>query len=351
MSNNLRTYFPMIKEREAIISEIRKKEALNSIFDKWSEESKREFLDFCSGAKGVKILYDSFFKEVMNPEYAPNRLNEFLSLLLEQEVKIISVLPNDSARISDEGSLVIMDIVVELENGGIANVEVQKIGYKFPGQRSACYSSDLLLRQYKRVKDVKKNQFSYKDIKNVYTIVLFEKSTKEFHEFPDTYIHLFEQKSNTGVKLELLQKYLFIPLDIFKEKQQNKEIANKLDAWLTFFSTDNPEEIIRLIQKYPEFKLLYEDVYRICQNIEGVMKMFSEELRELDRNTVQLMIDEMHDEITELSDVIAGQKDTIAEQKDTIEWLNNEKCKSEEELRAALKRIAELETKQQQKDK
>lgn len=115
-------------------------------------------MDFCSGAKGVKILYDSFFKEVMNPEYAPDRLNEFLSLLLKQEVKIISVLPNDSTRISDEGSLVIMDIVVELENGGLANVEVQKIGYKFPGQRSACYSSDLLLRQYKIVKDVKKNQ-------------------------------------------------------------------------------------------------------------------------------------------------------------------------------------------------
>ncbi len=42
-----------------------------------------------------------------------------------------------------------MDIVVELEDGSIANVEAQKIGYAFPGQRSACYSADLLLRQYK----------------------------------------------------------------------------------------------------------------------------------------------------------------------------------------------------------
>ncbi len=36
-------------------------------------------------------------------------------------------------------SLVIMDIVVELEGGSLANVEVQKLGYRFPGQRSACY--------------------------------------------------------------------------------------------------------------------------------------------------------------------------------------------------------------------
>lgn len=40
----------------------------------------------------------------------------------------------------------------EDEDGSIANVEVQKIGYLFPGERSACYSADMLLRQYKRVR-------------------------------------------------------------------------------------------------------------------------------------------------------------------------------------------------------
>ena len=33
----------------------------------------------------------------------------------------------------------IMDIVGELESGALANVEIQKVGYRFPGQRSACY--------------------------------------------------------------------------------------------------------------------------------------------------------------------------------------------------------------------
>ena len=63
-----------------------------------------------------------------------------------------------------ESSLVIMDIVVELEDHSIANVEVQKIGYKFSGQRSACYSADLLLRQYKRVRGERGRAFSYRDI-------------------------------------------------------------------------------------------------------------------------------------------------------------------------------------------
>lgn len=38
----------------------------------------------------------------------------------------------------------------------------------------------------------------------------------------------------------------------------------------------------------------------MAHNVERVMGMFSEELRELDRNTVQLMIDEMQEEIDAL---------------------------------------------------
>ncbi len=81
----------------------------------------------------------------------PERFNDFLSCLLGERVKVLKILPGDSTRIADETSLLITDIVVELEDGSIANVEMQKIGYLFPGQRCACYSADLLLRQYKWV--------------------------------------------------------------------------------------------------------------------------------------------------------------------------------------------------------
>ena len=173
----------------------------------------------------------------------------------------------------------------------------QKIGYAFPGQRCACYSADLLLRQYKRVRSEKKKLFSYRDIKKVYTIILFEKSTKEFHEFPNIYVHHSEQKSDTGLKLELLQDYTFIALDIFQKNLQNKGISNQLDAWLTFLSVDEPETIVNLITTFPQFKPMYDEVYQLCRNTEKVMEMFSKELQELDRNTVQYMINEMQDTI------------------------------------------------------
>ena len=143
-------------------------------------------------------------------------------------------------RIADESSLVIMDIVIEMEDHSIANVEVQKIGYLFAGQRSACYSADLLLRQYKRVKGEKGKTFSYRDIKKVYTIVLYEKSPREFKDFSKNYIHRFSQKSDTGVEMELLQEYVYIPLDVFRDIVHNKGIRNKLEAWLIFLLRRNP---------------------------------------------------------------------------------------------------------------
>ena len=98
------------------------------------------------------------------------------------------------------------------------------------------------------------------------------------------------------MRLNLLQRYIFVALDIYKENHQNKDIKSRLDGWLTFLSSDEPADIIALIEKYPEFKPMYEQIYEICENIEQVMGMFSKELYELDRNTVQYMIDELQEE-------------------------------------------------------
>ena len=319
-NNRLREYFPMLKTRNEVMDIIKGNRRLKSIFYSWSENAREEFLDFCTGQRGIKVLYDSFFKEVFNPEYAPERLNALLSVILGMEVRIIQVLPLDSTRMGDETSLVTMDIVVELQDKSIVNIEIQKIGYYFPGERSACYSSDLILRQYKRVRDNAKG-FNYGMIKPVYTIVFFEQSPAVFKEYPNDYIHFFRQQSDTGLSIELLQKYIFIPLDIFRRVEQNKD--NELNAWLTFLSSDAPEDILYLIENRPEFKPLYETLFSLCENIEGVMNMFSRELFEMDRNTAQLMVDDFSKKITQLEKDVAEKDNTIAEKDNTIAEKDN----------------------------
>ena len=200
MKTKLQKYFPnLIQSREAVEHEIAQRTGLTLIYNSWTKERQQEFLDFCTGVKGINVMYDFVSKSVLNPDAAPERLNDLLSVLLKQKVRIKSVLPLEGGHIADDQTLVIMDLLVELEDGRLADFEIQKIGYKFPGERAACYVADLLLRQYKRIRSQsKKNILNYHDIKDVYAIVLFERSSKEFHEFPDVYLHRFKQKSDSG---------------------------------------------------------------------------------------------------------------------------------------------------------
>jgi len=244
VQNLLQQHFPMIPTRVDVLKSIHESPALHATFMEWNEEQQKEFLDFCTGERGVKVLYDSFFKEILNPETTPERLEKLLSLIMKQPVKILQVLPNDSTRLADETSL--------------------------------------------------------------------------FHQFPEEYLHYFTQKSDTGLELNLLQEYYFVPLDIFRKNIQNKGIKTKLDAWLTFLTSDEPEMILELICSFPEFKPLYEDIYELCRNVEGVMNMFSKELRELDKNTVQYMIDVMQEEIDTSKKMLSEQSQQLSEQEQLL---------------------------------
>ena len=93
MTNKLQQYFPMIRTREEVLNEIESKSRLKNLFYEWTEENQNEFLDFCTGVKGIKIMYDFMIKEILNPENTPERVNELLTLLLGQRVRIVDVLP------------------------------------------------------------------------------------------------------------------------------------------------------------------------------------------------------------------------------------------------------------------
>ncbi len=136
-----------------------------------------------------------------------------------------------------------------------------------------------------------------------------------------------------------------MPLDIFREIQHNKHIRieNRLEAWLAFLSMDEPEAVISIIEKYSDFKAMYGQIYEICRNIEEVMGMFSKELRELDRNTVQLMIDEMQEELNQVKRKAEEEKRRAEEKDHELEQERKELEKTRKAYEKALERIAKLE--------
>lgn len=109
----------------------------------------------------MPLTYDPFFKCMFHPDRHPDWLSNLLSAIWGESVVVERLLPSENTAISID-SLLIMDIVVRLSNGSLANVEIQKIPYMFTAERISCYSSDLLLREYTRLKENKKFMYSAK---------------------------------------------------------------------------------------------------------------------------------------------------------------------------------------------
>ena len=195
---------------------------------KSNEEWIGRYEDFLKGRKSLPLLYDPFFKKIFNPVERRDRLSELVSCLLGQKVTVLEVFPNEDSQFL--GVMIIMDMVVMMSDGSIANIEIQKISYDFPAERISCYSADLVLRQYKMITG--KNQErkheasmngsskpSYKNMRNVHTIILFEDSNKSLISDMDNalYFHVGKTRFNTGVKIELLQDFVLVSLDTFRK--------------------------------------------------------------------------------------------------------------------------------------
>ena len=333
--------------------------------------------DFLKGRKSLPLLYDPFFKKIFNPVERRDRLSELVSCLLGQKVTVLEVFPNEDSQFL--GVMIIMDMVVLMADGSIANIEIQKISYDFPAERISCYSADLVLRQYKMITGKNANSMngsskpSYKDMRKVHTIILFEDSNKSLISDIDKalYFHVGKTKFNTGIKIELLQDFVLVSLDTFKKyrysdikegrteitdydydssQYSNELVTDKMKRdrlkYLSLFVAETPQEIDRLIEIFPDLESVRRDINEYLERPGEVLSMFSEALRILDRNTAELMVDRMKDEIVDLQeqkDELTGHINELQEQKaelmnqnDSLQGQNSELKNEVEQLKQQL---------------
>lgn len=167
------------------------------------------------------------------------------------------------------------------------------------------------MRQYDRTRASLGDKFNYRNMHPVYIIIFMENSPSIFSQYPDTYLHRSEFKLNSGIAMENLINFIYIPLDIFSKIPHNE--LTELDAWLYFLSSDNPAHVQRIIEKYPFFQKLYQDIINFRYHPKELITMYSESLQIADRNTIKLMIDEMRDQMTVLNDTLAAKKSELFE--------------------------------------
>lgn len=345
--NNTSGIFPSLTD--ILGQPISREQALSLIPDDYTTQDRlkqlspasyKKLLSFLQGNSGLLITYDNFFKKIFDPLLHPNRIQDFLSCILQKEIKTLQILPLEGIKLSDTGTFVMMDIVIETTDGEIIDVEMQKIGYHFPGQRSDCYASDFIMRQYNRIKAQKGKTFTYQDLKPIYIIILMEQSSSEFKNTFPAYIHREIRSYDSGADVRHLSKNIYISLDVFKSVVHN--ITNKLDAWLTFLSSDKPEDIINLVSAYPAFIDLYHDIAEFRKDPKELIYMYSEALSILDRNTAFYMIDEKQKEIEDLQALVAEQTTSLAEKENTLTEKENALAEKETTIAALQAEIARL---------
>ncbi|MBS5260044.1 MAG: hypothetical protein KHY43_11890, partial [Lachnospira eligens] len=295
------------------------------------------------------------------------------------KVTVLEVFPNEDSQFL--GVMIIMDMVVMMSDGSIANIEIQKISYDFQAERISCYSADLVLRQYKMITGNREiggagslrssmngsSKPSYKDMRPVHTIILFDNSSSSLISEVDKalYFHVGKTKFNTGIKIKLLQDYVLVSLDTFKKyrysdirkgrievtkydydrtQYSEKQVTEKMKLdrlkYLSLFVAETPEEIEQLIRIFPDLESVRLDINEYLERPKEVLNMFSEALRILDRNTAELMVDRMKDEMDELKvqkGKLEAQNGELEAQNGKLEALNGELEAQNEALKSSFK--------------
>jgi chromosome segregation ATPase len=112
-------------------------------------------------------------------------------------------------------------------------------------------------------------------------------------------------------------------------------ILDAIEKHINSSLTSKDIEVLRqnksVIRVFKEEPLINEYLERPGE----VLSMFSEAFRILDRNTAELMVDRMKDEMEALqvqNDELTGEIDELKEQKDELSWKNNELLGKNNEL-------------------
>lgn len=100
-----------------------------------------------------------------------------------------------------------------------------------------------------------------------------------------------------------------ISLDPFRSVVQNIDTEQK--AWLSFLTTDDPDEIVQLVNAYPEFLPCYRDIISFRRRPKELITTFSDALREMNRNTKVYMVEQLAKEVQEKDHALAEKDNTF----------------------------------------
>lgn len=160
-------------------------------------------------------------------------------------------------------------------------------------------------------------------------IFVMETSSETFLADHTHYIHSGRMAYDTGIRLNDLFENIYISLDTYKNFVHTK-IKSKKEAWMLFLASDRIEDIMEVCEAYPEFIPIYQEVFEFSDQVEELVMMFSDALRQMDRNEERYMVEELRME-----------REALEKEKDKLSRENRDLLRENRQLKRKLAELAE----------
>ena len=196
----------------------------------------------------LKVTNDYIFKKIFGKKGNESILKNFLSAILQIEIKSIEVITDANLEKELENNkLGILDIEAKLDENTIVNIEMQVINRYNMLERTLFYWSGIYYNILQKGED-------YKEIKKVIAINILDYN--EFEEGPYHEIAKLRREYKNKILTDKMEIH-FIQIPKFKREKENAQTG--LGEWMSFIAQIGEKEVKNAMSKNKEIKKAQEE--------------------------------------------------------------------------------------------
>lgn len=223
---------------------------------------------------------DSTFKALFTSETPQSRaaLKSFLEAAIEQKIREVTLTANSAPMDFVDQRQILYDIQAILDDGRIANIEMQAFNQSYDyGKRSEYHAARLVTTYFRKGK-------KWSEVPTVYQISILDfVYDKEDNEA----IGRYSMRKGNGRKLSGTINSIFIELPKIIEKEDSLDENSSIENWAIFLKeADRPDKstvIKRLTQKEDGLMQARNSLVEISKDMDLWIQQFREDVYETDR--------------------------------------------------------------------
>lgn len=245
----------IVRDRESVLHELGVDRDLWELFEGLPEILKGEFLSFCAGEAGVKVCYELMFEQLFHPDWHGKRLEKLLSAVFGVDVTLLKAVFCGRDWAFADGGKIMVQASVKLHDGTkrVFVLVLMDCGWDCElNSELECELGEDGLEGTDRYEDDKVGSLIKLGITD-----------------------------GIGRKLMSGTEYVMIPLEKVRDRISKRGIRSELDAWLGFLACDDLVHIREVVESYPQFLSLYQDIADLRDDLAQALLIFLRE-KEMD---------------------------------------------------------------------